>query len=63
MQTSSSAAQTSANLYSLVMTAKANGLEPRGHLLQLFDRFPPARSVEDLEALLPWDVRAQLKFV
>jgi len=54
-------ARASANLYSLVMTAKANGLEPHGYLLQLFERLPSARTVEDLEALLPWNVKAQLK--
>ena len=54
-------ARASANLYSLVTTAKANGLEPHAYLLQLFEQLPSARTVEDLEALLPWNVRAQLK--
>lgn len=54
-------ARASANLYSLVMTAKANGLEPHTYLLQLFEQLPSARTVEDLEALLPWNVRAQRK--
>ena len=43
----------SANLYSLIETAKANGLEPYHYLRRLFTDLPRARTVEDLEALLP----------
>jgi transposase len=46
-------AQASANLYSLVETAKANGLEPYAYLRHVFTELPKARSVEELEALLP----------
>lgn len=45
----------SANLYSLVETAKANGVEPHAYLTQVFKRLPYARTVEDFEALLPWN--------
>jgi len=48
----------SANLYSLVETAKANGIEPHAYLTQLFTRVPAAASVEDFEALLPWNLSA-----
>ncbi len=48
----------SANLYSLVETAKANGIEPHAYLTQLFTRLPAAASVEDFEALLPWNLGA-----
>jgi hypothetical protein len=44
----------SANLYSLVETAKANGVEPHAYLSTLFERLPYAKSVEDFEAVLPW---------
>lgn len=47
----------SANLYSLVESAKVNGLEPHAYLSLLFERLPAARSVEDFEALLPWNVK------
>jgi hypothetical protein len=47
-------ARASANLYSLVETAKANGLEPHGYLTQLFTALPHASTVEHFEALLPW---------
>ncbi len=43
----------SANLYSLIETAKANGLEPYAYLRVLFTELPRAETVEDIEALLP----------
>ena len=48
----------SANLYSLVETAKANGVEPHAYLTFLFERLPQLKSVEDFEAVLPWNVKA-----
>jgi transposase len=42
-----------------VETAKANGIEPHGYLTQLFTQLPRAKTVEDLEALLPWNVGAK----
>ena len=46
-------AQASANLYSLIETAKANGLEPLAYLTMLFRDLPHAHCVEDYERLLP----------
>jgi hypothetical protein len=43
----------SANLYSLVETAKANNVEPSVYLKEIFTRLPAATCVEDVEALLP----------
>jgi len=43
----------SANLYSLIETAKANNLEPYANLRHLFTELPKATTVEDIEALLP----------
>lgn len=48
----------SANLYSLVETSKANGVEPHAYLTHLFTKLPYAKTVEDFEALLPWNVKA-----
>lgn len=45
----------SANLFSLVETAKANGLEPHAYLCHVFERLPHAKGLEDFEALLPWN--------
>ncbi|MBF0416707.1 MAG: IS66 family transposase [Magnetococcales bacterium] len=47
-------AKSSANLYSLIETAKANGLEPYAYLCHVFDHIPTAQTLEDFEALLPW---------
>ncbi|MBI2803055.1 MAG: IS66 family insertion sequence element accessory protein TnpB [Gammaproteobacteria bacterium] len=49
-------AQASANLYSLIETAKANGLEPYRYLCHVFNALPAADTVEKIEALLPWTV-------
>ena len=47
-------AQASATLYSLVETAKANGLEPYRYLKYIITALPSATTLEDIEALLPW---------
>lgn len=46
-------AHASANLYSLIETAKANGIEPYAYLHSIFTDLPQATSVEQIEALLP----------
>uniref|UniRef100_UPI0030DD5684 IS66 family transposase n=1 Tax=Pseudomonas sp. RL_5y_Pfl2_73 TaxID=3088713 RepID=UPI0030DD5684 len=51
-------AAASAQLYSLIETAKANGQEPYAWLRLVLERLPQAESVEDFEALLPWNGRA-----
>jgi transposase len=43
----------SANLYSLIETAKANRLEPYAYLRYLFTELPKAQTVAQIEALLP----------
>ncbi len=53
-------ATASAQLYSLVETAKANGQEPYAWLRHALERLPTATSVEDYEALLPWNCEPQL---
>lgn len=51
---STKGAKASAAFFSLVETAKANGLEPYAYLCRLFKRLPHAKTVEDFEALLPF---------
>ena len=46
-------ARASANLYSLIETAKANDIEPWAYLRYLFEKLPAATELADLEALLP----------
>ena len=43
----------SANLYSLIETAKCNGVEPFAYLRLVLTELPRATILEDLEALLP----------
>jgi transposase len=52
-------AKASAVIYSLIETAKANGLEPYHWLRQVLRELPAARTVEAIEALLPWNVKAK----
>ena len=42
-----------ARLYSLIETAKANGLNPYEYLKDLFEQFPYAETTEQLRSLLP----------
>ncbi len=51
-------AKASAALYSIVSTARANGLEPYVYLRRLFAELPKAKTVEDFEALLPFSTAA-----
>jgi hypothetical protein len=46
-----------ANLYTLIETAKAHGLDPHAYLLDVFTRLPMAKDVEAFEALLPQRVK------
>ena len=52
-------AHASAACYSLVETAKANGLEPYAYLKYLLDHIGSADTLEKLEALLPWNIPKQ----
>ena len=47
-------AQASAILYSLIETAKANGLTPFDYLNHLLEELPTKS--QDIEQLLPWNV-------
>lgn len=53
-------AQASANLYSLVETCKANGVEPYRYLVWLFTRLPLAATADDYADLMPWRMPAAL---
>jgi len=52
-----SGARASAHMYSLVQTARANDLEPYAYLCRLFAELPAAQAVEQIEALLPWNIK------
>jgi transposase len=48
-------AHASAVIYSLIETAKANGLEPYTWLCCVLHDLPAAKTVEEIETLLPWN--------
>jgi transposase len=50
-------ATASANLYSLIETCKANGVEPYRYLVEMFRKLPLASTADDYEALLPWHLK------
>jgi transposase len=53
-------AHASAIHYSLIESAKANGLEPEAYYRVVLEKLPYADTVEKLEELLPWNVKAQI---
>lgn len=48
-------AHSSAVIYSLLQTAKANSIEPYLWLRSVLRELPAAKTVDDKEALLPWN--------
>jgi len=54
-------AKASATVYSLIETAKANGLEPFAYLHHVLQHIGGASTVEDMEALLPWNANLKAK--
>ncbi|MFT5533549.1 MAG: transposase, partial [Candidatus Paceibacteria bacterium] len=48
-------AHASAVIYSLLQTAKANGVEPYLWLRRVLRELPAATTVDEVEALLPWN--------
>jgi hypothetical protein len=53
-------ATASAQIYSLVETAKVNGQEPYTWLRHVLECLPLAQSVADYEALLPWNYSPEI---
>ena len=49
-------AESSCGIYSLIETAKQNGLEPLLYLREIFERCPIANSSDDWQKLLPWNI-------
>jgi transposase len=54
-------AHASAALYSIIETAKANGIEPYYYLAHILTEIPKATKLEDFEALLPAAVRKKFQ--
>jgi transposase len=51
-------AHASAVIYSLLQTAKANGHEPYAWLRHVMRNLPAAKTLEEFEVLLPWNLHA-----
>ncbi len=56
-------AHASAVIYSVIETAKANGLEPYAYLRHMFGALPAAASIEDFEALLLWNINRDMMLI
>lgn len=53
-------AKASATCYTLIETAKANGLEPSAYIHHVLTHIAEADTLEKLEALLPWNVACSI---
>ena len=53
-------AKASAAIYSLIETAKSNGIEPYWYLKHLFQHLPEAMTNDDFQALLPHNVEKEI---
>ena len=54
---SQAGARASANLYTLIKTAKGHGLEPYHYLRRVFSELPRAETVADIDALMPHNLK------
>ena len=54
---SQAGANASANLYSLIETAKANGVNPYKYLREVFARLPTMTTKDDMAELMPWNFK------
>ena len=52
-------AEASANLYSLIETAKRHGIEPFGYLRLVLRDLPRATTIDEIEALLPHNIEPE----
>jgi transposase len=50
-------AKASANLYSIIETAKAHNLNPEEYLTNIYRQLPNTGTIEDFEKLLPWNFK------
>jgi transposase len=52
-------ARASATCYSLIETAKANDLEPYQYIRHVLTHIAQAKTLQEMEALLPWNIKQQ----
>lgn len=53
-------AHSSAVLYTLIVTAKANGLDPYASRVHIARQLPGATGLADIEALVPWHLTPEM---
>lgn len=53
-------AYANAVLYSLVLTSRANGIDPYRYLVTVISRLPQVKSAGEVEALMPWNLKREL---
>ena len=53
---SQAGATASANLYSFIETAKANGVNPYEYLREVFTKLPAMTTKDNLDDLMPWNM-------
>ena len=46
--------------YSLIQTAKANGIEPCRYLTVMLEKLPYCKTETEFEKLLPWHIKSEL---
>jgi len=47
-------AHASARIYSLIETARANGIEPYTYMVEVLTKLPSSTTDDELDRLLPW---------
>jgi len=52
-------ARASATFFTLIQTAKANGLEPYAYLRYIFKKLPLVQTEQDLKDLLPQNINSE----
>ena len=52
--------ETAANLYTLIGTAKANGVDPYAYLRHVITRIADGHKINEIDQLLPWNAKAAL---
>lgn len=57
--TSEAGATANATLYSVVLSALANGADPYEYLLEVLTRIGDAATHDEIEALLPWNWKSR----
>jgi len=48
-------AHASARIYSLIETARANGIEPYTYMVEALTKLPSSTTDDELDRLLPWN--------